>query len=302
MTRTTVVHRCGAGARTWLFAVCAAGLLSFPTLSRAAGQLPEPGPESAGMRLRLVIFPEGTGTNETFKVRVDLINVTDQSIKLVGDWRGDFRDGDYKEYLESDVRFQIEPPNVPSMDQVGDGGKRTKPQPEFTLGASKLLTLDWTALGRCMRTGSDLRLPMDGLYSIHASVLLRLAENERTIQPAPSAPSNRILLRSNEQLVPVGGSHALPKHTLGKLISADTNRYTAAIDIGSVHKTVVGDQFWIHTGYIGQNWNLKITKVDPTVSFGVLEPILKGQQALNSRLLKPGALVEWIAKDDQRHR
>ena len=85
-----------------LVLVCAFGpLVSF--VARGETTLPEPGPETGGMRLRYVVTPEKNGSNEIFRVRVDLINTTDHPIQLVGDWEGDRKTGDFKEYLEADI-------------------------------------------------------------------------------------------------------------------------------------------------------------------------------------------------------
>lgn len=289
------------------------------------------------MRLRFVVVPERKGTNETFQVRMDLINVTDQPIKLLGDWPSDHFKGDYKEYLESDVSILTEPS---LMNWVGQAqvSPRNNSQPEYTLGAKEVLTLQWVSLGRRLKnksihhfTTQNPRLPTDGLYSVRASVLLRpaAAEPEKkkeaaATKPATPATNDRlsliddaswkhfmkssedsnphgsILLTSNEQLVPVGGSHALPKHALAKLLSADTNLLTAMIDLGAAHKVEVGDQFQILTGTIGQVWRLKITRVDRTYSEGVLEPRSRGTYPVDSGVLIRGALAELLTKDDPR--
>jgi hypothetical protein len=99
----------------------------------------------------------------------------------------------------------------------------------------------------------------NGLYSVHASIVIGVAE--RSVQ-----------LRSKEQLVPIGGSRELPKHTYGALWDARVETKTATLGLGSLHKIVPGDRFLIHSGIIGMTWTLTITKVEANHSTGTLEP------------------------------
>ena len=80
-----------------------------------------------------------------------------------------------------------------------------------------------------------------------------------------------VLLRSNEQLVPIGGSRESPKHTYGPLWGADEGTKTATLGLGSLHKIVPGDRFLIHSGIIGMTWTLTITQVEADHSIGTLE-------------------------------
>jgi hypothetical protein len=98
--------------------------------------------------------------------------------------------------------------------------------------------------------------PFPGLYSVHATV--NVITTERTV-----------LLRSNEQLVSVGGSRALPKSTLGQLAQVEADGKTAMLNLGSQHKIELGDQFEHNSK--GDYWKLTITKVEPTYSIGKLE-------------------------------
>jgi hypothetical protein len=81
-----------------------------------------------------------------------------------------------------------------------------------------------------------------------------------------------VLLRSNEQLIPIGGSRELPKHTYGPLWGAYEETKTAMLGLGSLHKIAMGDRFLIHTGTIGMTWTLTLTKVEADRSMGTLEP------------------------------
>ena len=118
---------------------------------------------------------------------------------------------------------------------------------------------------------------------------------------ADSKPHGTIRLRSNEQKIPIGGSRELPKSSLAKLKASDTNKHTATIDLGSLQKIELGDQFQILTGYIGYVWRLDITKVDKISSEGVLSPVARTERLVDTSILVPGALAELIPTSDSRH-
>ena len=296
--------------------------------------LPEPGPENGGVRLRFSVETTRSGTNDTHQVRIDLINVTDKPIRLLGDWPGD-QSGPYEEYLESDVSIHTDPPFMPFMGQVGVE-RRRRPQPAFTLAAHEVLTVRWAASGRRLKNKSihpvqthDPFLTMDGLYAVYASLLLRPIDAETALETdlmrrtwssvdsrsreerledfpkasAESSPHGTIYLRSNEQLVPIGGSRMLPKPTLARLVWTDTNHDVATINFGSAQKIDPGDAFWIPTGYIGNVWRLEITNVAATSSSGLLTPISReGRVPVDSKVLVYGSQAELILKSDWRYR
>ena len=111
---------------------------------------------------------------------------------------------------------------------------------------------------------------------------------------ADSNPHGTVLLRSNEQQVPVGGSTALPKHSLAALVSADTNALTAVIGLGTMHKIEKGDQFRILTGSIGVFWILTITNADRAFSAGTLKTSSPRGYAVDSTVLRPGTAATLI--------
>jgi hypothetical protein len=71
----------------------------------------------------------------------------------------------------------------------------------------------------------------------------------------------RILLTSNEQPVPIGGSRRMPKYATARLIEADPAKGTARIGLGSDHGLVPGDLFAIHYG-LQAGWLLALTRVE----------------------------------------
>ena len=79
-----------------------------------------------------------------------------------------------------------------------------------------------------------------------------------------------MLLRSNEQLVAVGGNTGAPKHTYGQLWGTEADTRTARLGLGSLHQVEPGDEFQIRTGMM-DFWKLTITQVEPETSTGRLE-------------------------------
>jgi hypothetical protein len=128
-----------------------------------------------------------------------------------------------------------------------------------------MLSLRWQTTGRQLKNGvtdpnavQNPQFPTPGLYSVHAALVL-------------NTPQGPVHLRSNEQLVPVGGSREMPKHTFGQLGEVDAAAKTATVNLGSLHKIQPGDQFRIRTGML-DFWKLTITHVNPEFSTGDLEP------------------------------
>jgi len=88
---------------------------------------------------------------------------------------------------------------------------RTTPQPEYVLKAGAVLSFGWRSDGRRLKNKvtdpnnvQNPEFPFPGQYSVHA--MLRINTSERMV-----------LLRSNEQLVSIGGSRESPKHSYGQL-------------------------------------------------------------------------------------
>jgi hypothetical protein len=97
------------------------------------------------------------------------------------------------------------------------------------------------------------------LYSVHTT--LKINTGDRTV-----------LLRSNEQLVSIGGRRESPKHSYGKLLGVDADSKTATLGLGALHKIEPGDEFQIPTG-MTEFWRLTIGQVAPEFSTGRLEPL-----------------------------
>jgi hypothetical protein len=224
----------------------------------------EPGPENGGLRMRLVVTPNPKAGAEGYDVRLDLLNVSDHAIWLKANWSHDTDKGDLKDYLEAATSIESDPPIAPWVGQV-QGGYRKWPQPEQELKAGESLSIHWQTEGRQLKNRvtdpnavQNPQFPSSGLYSVHSTLAVRT--DQRTVR-----------LRSNEQLVPVGGSREQPKHTFGRLSDVDAAAKTATLGLGALHKVEVGDKFRIRSG-MGDFWRLTITTVDREWSTGQLEP------------------------------
>jgi hypothetical protein len=239
------------------------GLLPGIPGTAAAAESPDPGPEDGGLRLRLVVKPRADGAKDGYEVRLDVINASERAVALRAGWRDDRETGDVRSYLEAAASIESVPAVAPWIGGVQQG-RRTSPQPEHVLKPGEVLTVDWRTEGPRLKNRvtdpievQNPRFPLPGLYSVHATIDVITAA--RTVR-----------LRSNEQLVAVGGSRAMPKYTFGRLWSVDPEKRTAILGLGSLHKIAVGDQFEIGSAKSG-HWKLTITRVEAGRSFGGLE-------------------------------
>ena len=247
------------------------GLLPLLSDTAPAAESPEPGPENGGLRLRLVVKPRADVANDGYKVRLDVINASERAVTLRAGWRDDGGTGDVRSYLEAAASIETVPAVAPWIGGVPQG-RRTSPQPEHVLKPGEVLTVDWQTEGPRLKNRvtdpsevQNPRFPFPGLYSVHATVDVITA-------------ARSVRLRSNEQLVAVGGSRAMPKYTFGRLWSVDPENRTAILGLGSLHKIAVGDQFEIGSAKSG-HWMLTMTRVEAGMSFGGLEmlPTLRPQ-------------------------
>ena len=236
-------------------------------ISPALGELPGPGPEESGLRLRLVVNTQPTGRKEGYEVRVDLVNGGAQPVALrAHHWRSERHDGGFKEFVEAAVSIESHPEIEPWLGQVMAPLEGAIAEPQYKIKPGGTLSLNWRTSGRYLKNivsnpleVQNPEFAQDGLHSVHATIVL-------------VAGSRLVRLRSNEQLVPIGGSRKMPKSTYGPLWSADETTKTAMLGLGSLHQVNVGDRFLIHSGIIGLTWTLTITNVEPDHSVGTLKP------------------------------
>ncbi len=176
----------------------------------AASTSPEPGPEAGGLRLRLVVTPHPKDGKEGYDVKAELINVGRQALPVRAvDWRAERQAGGFEAYVEGALSIESYPEIQPWLGQVMAPLRDASPEPEYTLEAGKSLLVQWHASGRHLKNTVSNPLKVQnpdftesGLYSIHGSLVVAVADRP-------------LRLRSNEQLVPVGGSRDMPKHTYG---------------------------------------------------------------------------------------
>jgi len=273
--------------RAWRPFGTAAALAVFVavlTSGASAGEaLPEAGPENGGLRLRLLVSTRTGATNETYSVRADLFNVTDQPLMVAADWPYDSDKGEFKDYFESAVSIETTPKIMSWGVQVMMDNRKT-PQPTVVLQPKGTLSAEWESSGRRLKNKLtrpyEVRnpyFPTDGLYTVHAELKVRV-----------SGADQPILLRSNEQSVPVGGDSRSPKFPLATVTAVSEDTKLATIDLGSLHGIEVNDEFLVLTGMNGW-WLLTIVETGDKGSKAAVKPgyrFLKSQP--DSRVPKAG--------------
>lgn len=236
--------------------------------SARAENAPEPGPENGGLRLRFRVTPRpGQGGQAGFDVQLDVLNVSQQNIRLQTAWESNDA-GDVPEYLQAIAELETMPVFAPEHGATGAMEARTEPQRTYDLKAGESLPLRWNASGRRLKNtsgeravsilGSNPQFEEPGLYSV------------RALLDVPTA-SGTVRLRSNEQLVSIGGSLRAPKPTAARIENVARNGQTARIDLGELDQVATGDQFEFLSKT--SSWRITITESHRHSSEGTLELI-----------------------------
>jgi len=244
-------------------AVLLVGIVVLQSMAVAA-EHPEPGPEDGGLRLRLNVEPLLNRSREGFDVRIDVENVSNEPMTLQSGWE-DEDAGSVMDYLEAATSIECYPAIAPwrgGLPARVDEGRKA-PQPTHVLKPGETLSASWKTGGRALKNRvsepfhvHNPTFPLAGLYSVHAT--LNVMTHRGTAH-----------LRSNEQLVSVGGSRAMPRHTYGPLWSVNGTKRTATLGLGSQHQVAVGDQFEMTSKQ--SSWMLTITEVSNRYSDGTLQ-------------------------------
>jgi hypothetical protein len=233
----------------------------------AGSPAPEPGPEAAGLRLRLIVTPHPDNGLEGYDIQLTLINVRPETVPLRAyQWRSRRHGGGFTDFFEAASSIESYPAIEPWLGQIQASVAPAPAEPEYNLKPGEPLSRQWHTAGRHLKNTVSNPLEVQnpefnqpGLYSVQATLVL-------------AAGADHVRLRSNEQLVPIGGSVAMPKHTYGPLWWTDERDKTAGLGLGSLHQIAVADRFLVRSGNIGMTWTLTITKVEPDRSLGALEP------------------------------
>jgi len=237
------------------------------SVSAFAADLPEPGPEAAGLSLRLVISPKADAQDGGYDVQLDLVSASREAIPVrVKPFPAD-NTGSFKQVLEEATSIESYPPFEPWLGQVRfQPDTKDQPNSKYLLQPGETFTIKWETRAQELKNkvGNPLEVQnpffsQPGLHAIHANLTLEVGGHE-------------VFLRSNEQTVPIQGSRELPKHTYGPIVDANDKDQTATLGMGFLQKVAVGDKFTIRTGNIGMTWTLTITKVESHYSFGNLLP------------------------------
>ncbi len=124
----------------YLLAILAlfAGLTLESQPASAADALPEPGPQSGGLRLRWMITPRTDVKTEGYNVRIDFINVSAKPVNLKTNWEHT-DGGDVKKYLTSMLAIESQPAYMPMRGATGAAALNTQPkQSELRLMAGRI--------------------------------------------------------------------------------------------------------------------------------------------------------------------
>ena len=248
---------------------------SLPLLAGGSAPLPEPGPENSGLRMRVVVKALAD-KKEGFDVRLDLLNTSGKPVTLTANWIGD-REGSLRDYLAAALSIETFPAIKPWMGGVM-APPRNIPQPTKTVEPGKAINLKWQTKERKLKIhvsnpndAQNPSFPFPGLYSVHATLTIKTDKGIAS-------------LRSNEQLVSVGGSKSQPKSTHGELWHVSDDVHTATLGLGTLHQVKVGDVFEYHSKR--SSWWLTITSVDLRSSRGQLECVQKRVQQNPERGMK----------------
>lgn len=147
--------------------------------------------------------------------------------------------------------FETFPELMPLSAQTG-GAMRATPYPQTTITPGEEVTVSWTSRGRYLKAedhhNTTPYFASEGLYSVRARILLHTEDRRE------------ILLHSNEQTVSVGGSVALPKYGVARVIQSDPERQHVTLNLGSHHRIEKGDRFRVPTRF-PSGWMLTVTDV-----------------------------------------
>jgi hypothetical protein len=285
-------------------------MLSQVCLSAVDVALPEAGPEVAGLRLRLLVNAKHGEAGDEFQSRLDLINVTDKAIRVSADWPNHMK-GSFQEYMEAAASIRTYPDITLWGIQVM-ATRQPAPQAKHVLGAGETLSVEWTTKGRRLKnrvlhpnSNRNPYFPSDGLYSVHAELFLNVESDAAVLEdaekPASESADKRrpVLLRSNEQLVSVGGSNHAPKTAIGGVQHVSDDFKTGQISIGTVEGIQKGDQFFARTGMLAL-WKLTVTDSRFAYSMVSVEQTPFGTEnpakARPHELIKSGASIGLIPR------
>jgi len=219
------------------------------------------GPEVKGLRMGLDIQASSKSGKDSYTVRIWIVNTGSSPITLVGKAPYDGKSESYAQWLKEEMCFLTFPELLPPSAQT-EGFERMSPNPQTTLSAGEKFTVTWKAEGRYLKSehyyNTTPYFPSDGLYGVRAKVIVHTDKGQD------------MLLYSNEQVVPVGGSVALGKHGLAYVTHRDQEKQQVVLSLGSHHRIAKGDLFRV-PGSSFSGWMLTVVEVRSFSSLATVE-------------------------------
>lgn len=211
--------------------------------------LPEPGPEKDGLRLRLVV-ENNPKTIDRHTINLEIINVSDKPITLVGIDEVGKKDSQYADYLQSVTKFDVYPRVLPQYFQINVSSDPARPTAIIEPGKS--LIAKWELKGRRLTAYEvcwGIEFPTVGRFDVRADLLLERTEPGKPLPPVHALEyieRSQVHLWSNAQPFIVGGSTKAPKCCAAAVTKADAEKGTIYLDgCGTLNGIKAGDHFRI---------------------------------------------------------
>lgn len=241
------------------------------------------GPQVEGLRMGLDIQATSSHGKDSYTVRIRIVNTGSRPITLVGKAPYDSKSESYAEWLKTKLCFLTFPELLPPSAQT-EGFEQVSPRPRTTLSAGEEFSVTWKAEDRYLKSehyyNTTPYFPSEGLYSVRAKVIVHTDKAED------------ILLYSNEQAVPVGGSIALGKHGLAYVTHRDEEKQQVVLSLGSHHRIAIGDIFRVSAGSFS-GWMLTVVEVRSFSSLATAERTGPRKDTLEPLPPKSGKAQLW---------
>lgn len=216
--------------------------LMLPIMSRSE-TLPEPGPESRGLRLRLMISSSTASTGQG--MMLELLNVGHEPLT----WSIASCPGDPKEkrWLFPFAYFRTKPPVRDGGVQVGMRNDCVTLDKRLDAGAS--LRESYVTSDKGIYTDhNSITFPSRGIYQVVAELYM------------PPGPK-QVRVVSNPASFIVGDSTGLPKQTSARITKTNKDHTKVQLYLGPHHGIQPGDVYRVGWKGGGSAWNFIVTEL-----------------------------------------